>query len=98
MDPNVPFIDAGKHIRKDRTCAHLMAASVLIATNAARMGVNYVGVHRLINFGPPKDMNTFAQQIGRAGRDGLQSEAVLVYNIQLCYVDEEMKDYVKNEA
>ena len=72
---------------------------VLIATNAAGMGVNYVGVHRLINFGPPKDMNTFVQQIGRAGRDGLQSEAVLVYsNRQLCYVDEEMRGYVKNEA
>ena len=43
---------------------------VLIATSAAGMGVNLKGVNNVINFGPPKDMDGFVQQFGRAGRDG----------------------------
>lgn len=46
---------------------------VLIATSAAGMGVNYKNVNNIIHYGPPKDLDGFVQQLGRAGRDGTRS-------------------------
>ena len=70
---------------------------ILIATSAAGMGVNFVGVNDVINFGPPKDMDTFVQQFGRAGRDGSSAMAILIYNGRQCRnLDSDMKDYVLN--
>ena len=43
---------------------------VLICTNAAGMGVNFVDVHNIIHYNLPRQMDTFVQQMGRAGRDG----------------------------
>lgn len=42
---------------------------ILIATSAAGMGVNFSNLNQVINYGPPKDMDSFVQQIGGAGRD-----------------------------
>jgi len=43
---------------------------LLICTIAFGMGVNCAGVDRVIHYGPPNDMETYIQQIERAGRDG----------------------------
>ena len=51
---------------------------ILIATSAAGMGVNFKGVQNVLNFGPPKDMDTFVQQFGRAGRDVNNAMAILL--------------------
>ncbi|XP_074641205.1 ATP-dependent DNA helicase RecQ-like [Tubulanus polymorphus] len=48
---------------------------VLICTSAAGMGV-----HNVVNFGPPYDVDMFLQMLGRAGRDGKQSDHILIYN------------------
>lgn len=62
------------------------------------MGVNYQGVHEIVHWGPPKDLDSFVQQLGRAGRDGMQSSEILIYNGRhLCKVDPDMKAYVINE-
>lgn len=37
---------------------------ILIATSAAGMGVNFSNLNQVINYGPPKDMDSFVQQIG----------------------------------
>lgn len=69
---------------------------VLIATNAAGMGVNYAAVSSVITYGPPQDMDTLMQQIGRAGRDMSQASHLLIYNgVQLRNIDTEVMIYVK---
>ena len=70
---------------------------VVIATSAAGMGVNYQAVNNVVHYGPPKDLDGFIQQIGRAGRNGTQSYHVLIYNSRhLRKVDSDMLEYVKN--
>jgi ATP-dependent DNA helicase RecQ len=71
---------------------------VLIATSAAGMGVNFKGVNNVIHFGPPKDMDSFVQQLGRAGRDGSQTaKALLLFNSRQCRnLDDDMKKYIDN--
>ncbi|XP_022794673.1 uncharacterized protein LOC111333389 isoform X2 [Stylophora pistillata] len=53
---------------------------VVFATNALGMGVNFPNVRTVINYGPPREVEEFVQQIGRAGRDGQPALAVLLYN------------------
>lgn len=69
---------------------------VLICTNSAGMGVNYAGLYDVIHYGPSQDLDTFVQQIGRAGRDGLPANQILIYNARqlrsicpelLCYIE-----------
>lgn len=52
---------------------------VLICTNAAGMGVNFVDVHNIIHYNLPRQMDTFVQQMGRAGRDGQISDELIMY-------------------
>lgn len=51
---------------------------VLICTNAAGMGVNFKNLNNVIHYGVPHDLDTFVQQMGRAGRDGSFSEEILL--------------------
>lgn len=54
-------------------------------------------VKGVINYGPPKDMDSFVQQFGRAGRDGGQATALLLYNAKQCRnIDSDMKEYISN--
>ena len=69
---------------------------VLVATIAFGMGVDCKGVHRTIHFGPSKNIQAYIQETGRAGRDGKQIVAFLVYQgLLLNHVDKDMKHYVK---
>lgn len=72
---------------------------ILIATSAAGMGVNYKGVNNVIHFGPPKDMDSFVQQLGRVGRESNQhAMAMLLYNGRQCRnLDSDMKSYIQSE-
>jgi len=72
---------------------------VLIATIAFGMGVNCQGLYQIIHFGPPATLDDYFQEAGRAGRDGLQSYAVMV-NYPTCLssknISSSMKGYIKN--
>ena len=71
---------------------------VLVATSAAGMGVNFKAIKYVINYGPPREMDGFVQQFGRAGRDEGVAMAILLFNGKQCRkLDEEMKIYVLNE-
>ena len=71
---------------------------VLVATIAFGMGVDCKGVYQTIHFGPSKNIEACIQETGRAGRDGKQSVAFLIYQgILLNHVDRDMKQYVKTE-
>jgi len=69
---------------------------VLGATIAFGTGVDCKGVYRTVHFGPSKNIESYIQDTGRAGRDGKQSVAFLIYQgILLNHVDKDMKEYIK---
>ena len=64
---------------------------ILVATIAFGMGVDCKQVHRTVHFGPAKNVECYMQESGRAGRDGAQSTAFLLYQgMQLMHVDKDI--------
>lgn len=99
---NVDYFHAGLTTKEKNTRQNLWNNSdnhVLISTNAFGMGIDKDNVRFVIHYSPAASLENYYQEIGRAGRDGKDSFAFMLWNKQeLLNFDQILKNQTPNKA
>ncbi|MFS4470893.1 ATP-dependent DNA helicase RecQ [Chryseobacterium sp. T20] len=99
---NVDYFHAGLTTKEKNARQHLWNNSdnhVLISTNAFGMGIDKDNVRFVIHYSPAASLENYYQEIGRAGRDGKDSFAFMLWNKQeLLNFDQILKNQTPNKA
>lgn len=72
---------------------------VVVATTALCMGVNFPDIRYIITWGAARSLLDFHQEVGSAGRDGVQSHVVVLYHgQQVGPCEKEVKQFLKTNG
>ena len=71
---------------------------VVIATTAFGMGIDCPDIRVVYHWGPPSCLEEYAQETGRAGRDGQSSKAILLHKMINKFVADEVRIYISNKS
>ena len=71
---------------------------IVIATMAFGMGIDCPDIERVIHWGAPSTLEQYAQETGRAGRDGRQARAILFFKVSGRHIEEAVISYASTET
>lgn len=98
----VDFYHAGLTSREKnerQTKWQMSEDEVLVSTNAFGMGIDKDDVRFVMHFSPSASLENYYQEIGRAGRDGVESNAFLLWNEQeLKEIDDILYNQIPNQS
>ncbi|MCO4780753.1 MAG: ATP-dependent DNA helicase RecQ [Candidatus Cloacimonetes bacterium] len=84
LDKNVCRYHGGLSINEKKSAQELFIESdnhIMVSTNAFGMGVDKPDIRFIVHYQMPGSIENYVQEIGRAGRDGEDSECLLLYSV-----------------